>query len=286
MKEFKIKNSITRRDDESLKRYFVEISRYPALTAEEEKQLAVRIKAGDEAARNKLICCNLKFNVSVAKSYVGYQLSLTDLIAEGHKGLIKAADKFDSSREFKFISYAVWWIRHHMTAGITDQRHLIRLPGNQVAAIIAIYNAEGEMEQLLGRKPTQVELSEYTGLTEEKIRQAYLSDLCVDSLDDTDGEDFSPLETIADSMFPAPDNILEQQDAFRQIRSALKSLPGYQGKILYLFFDLGRSGPMSVDGIASHLDISIQTVQQNKTKGLTTLKSRPDLEHLHRYLTN
>ena len=196
MRQIKISYNITNRDSEGLEKYLVDISREPMVSVEEETELAHKISLGGpegEKARDRLVKANLRFVVSVAKQYQHKGLSLTDLINEGNIGLVKAADKFDATRGFKFISYAVWWIRQSIMQALAEQGRLVRIPLNQMGYIMRINQAIGRFQQTYGRMPSTEELAEITGIEEEKVTQSMASDNKETSIDAPlgDGEDNS-----------------------------------------------------------------------------------------------
>src|SRR6056297_304360 len=212
MRQLKITKQITQRNDDTINRYFNEISKYPMVTAEEEVELSVRIRAGDTDAFNKLVQANLRFVISVAKQYQNQGLSFSDLINEGNLGLVKAAKRFDETRGFKFISYAVWWIRQSIMQAISEQTRIVRLPLNRLSSINKISKAIPYLEQQFEREPTNGELADYLDINEtvvaenNKIKHRQIS---FDKPLAHDGDsDFSLYDIIETEGFPSPDNEL------------------------------------------------------------------------------
>ena len=228
MRQLKISKSITNRESESLEKYLQEIGREDLLTAEEEVELAQRIKKGDREALEKLTKANLRFVVSVAKQYQNQGLSLPDLINEGNLGLIKAAEKFDETRGFKFISYAVWWIRQSIHQAIAEQSRIVRLPQNQVGSVSKINRALNKFEQENERRPNVSEIAEKTDLPEEKVEVALKSNTRHVSVDApfSDSDDNSLLDVLVNDDAPMADRSLVIESLRNEIAAALNILSG------------------------------------------------------------
>lgn len=286
MRTLKIDKSITRRDHDTLLRYLQDIKKYPLLTADEEAKLALKIKEGDQAALDRLVNSNLRFVISVAKKYEGQGILLPDLIAEGNTGLMKAAARFDATKGFKFISFAVWWIRQSIMFAINEYKRMVRLPGNRIVELNEVWKAEQELEQKLERVATLEELAEYTELNPDAIRACYISGSYTSSLDDADLETDRPgiLAVLEDDMFPPADAGLDQADLAAELNRVLLSLPNRQRQILRLNYGLDGERAMFVDDIAILLGVSSQCILMNKAKGLETLRNNKKVKHLQAYL--
>ena len=286
MRELKIDKSITQRDHDTLTRYLMDMKKFPLLTAEEEVALATKIKAGDTAALDKLVVCNLRFTVSVAKKYEGQGILLPDLIAEGNLGLIKAAKRFDHTKGFKFISFAVWWIRQSMLHAIAEHKRIIRLPANQISDITEIWRAEQLLEQRLERQPTLEELSEHLDMKIEDIKTCQLSNAGTYSLDHASDNDEKQgmLEVLEDVLFSAADSGLEAEGLAFELGKALRTLPDRQRAILQLQFGLNGRIPMYVADIANLMGVSSQCVTMNRKKALISLRRNPMTAHFIEYV--
>lgn len=263
MKSFKITQSITDRQDASLGLYFKDVSKQPMIDAEEEIRLTRKIKEGNNEAINDLVKANLRFVISVAKQYQNSGLALVDLIQEGNIGLVEAAKKFDETRGFRFISYAVWWIRQSIMRAISEQCRTIRIPMNQVVYINKINKASEKFEQLNGRKPTSEELEEYTDIDPSKINIAMSSSSKTVSLDTPfKDEDVSCLlDVIPDTTISSADSEATKSDLTNAIESVLSKLPYRDRDILRMSFGIGMS-PMPNDEIANRFGIGSERVRQ------------------------
>lgn len=286
MRELKVDKSITRRDHDTLMRYLHDIKKYPLLSGEEEVRLAEKIASGDQAALERLINSNLRFVVSVAKKYEGQGILLPDLIAEGNRGLIKAAQRFDASKGFKFISFAVWWIRQAIIFAINEHKRIVRLPANRLSDLNEVWKAEQELEQKLERPATPEELAEYTELNPEKIRDCFTMGRPAVSLDDADPEQDRPgmLATLEDRMFNDADTQLISEGLNSQISAALNILPTRWQQILMLNYGLSGEYPMFVEDIADRLGVSSQCVLMNRAKALNALRNNTKVSHLKDYM--
>ncbi len=277
MRQLVITKQLTPRNEESINRYFSEISSYPMVTADEEVELSARIKKGDNAALDKLVLANLRFVISVAKQYQNQGLSLPDLINEGNIGLVKAARLFDASRGFKFISYAVWWIRQSIVQAISDQTRIVRLPLNRIAAINKIRKAVPHLEQMFEREPTDEEIAEFLDVKDENVETANRIKSRQVSFDmplGRDGEsDFSLYDTVQNDSIPSPDNQLMNESVLINIRRALAKLNHREAAILSLSFGLDSNATWSLQDIADKYEMSSERVRQIRSNGLLKLKS-------------
>lgn len=286
MKEIKIERSITNRSQDSLERYFQDMSAYPLLSADEEIVLTRKIKAGDAAALHRLVSSNLRFVISVAKKYEMQGLSLADLIAEGNIGLIKAAERFDESRGFKFISYAVWWIRQCIIYGISAHKRMIRLPLNQISGLHELAKAELRLEQRLERSPTRQELVDFVDISEGMTFDYLNNPVCGCSLDCPYGEESEePLgTTLKDINLPGPDELLEREGLKANIDLMMKVLNPRQRRILYLSYGIGNNLPMRNEDIGCLLGLSTETIRRAKKNALDTLRRIKKVQMLREYL--
>lgn len=286
MRQLKITHSITNRDIKSLDKYLQDICSEELLTPEEEVQLAQRIKAGDQAALDRLTKANLRFVVSVAKQYQNQGLSLPDLINEGNVGLIKAAKRFDETRGFKFISYAVWWIRQSILQAIAENSRIVRLPSNQLGALNKLKKEISKLEQKLERPPSEEELAELLDIPEDKIKSILgISGrhISIDAPLVAD-EDVNFVDVLPNEDTPATDDALMQESLSLEIERALSSLTEIEREVIRMFFGIGMSNAMSLDEIAMKFDLTRERVRQIKEKGLKRLKNSSKSKHLIAYL--
>ena len=278
MRQIKISNSITNRDSASLERYLADISKAPLITADEEVELARRIKAGDREALEKLTTSNLRFVVSIAKKYQNQGISLSDLITEGNIGLLRAAERFDETRGFKFISYAVWWIRQSILQAVAEQARIIRLPMNQVGAMAKVKKAVSLLEQKLERRPTVKEIADEIGMPEDKVEQLLsLNSRAVSTdapLDDEDDANFLDVYIAEDEK--QTDAAVEQESASKAIHNSLDLLNEKERTIIRMYFGLGTTREYSLEEIAMKLDISRERTRQIRDRALKRLKSEPN----------
>lgn len=286
MKEIKIERSITSRGQDSLERYFQDVSGYPLLSADEEIALARKIKAGDSAALNRLINCNLRFVISVAKKYEMQGLSLADLIAEGNIGLMKAAERFDESRGFKFISYAVWWIRQTIIYSISANRRLIRLPLNQINGAHELGKAELRLEQQLERSPTKQELIEFMDISEGMAFDYLQTPFCGCWLDRPHEQESGKTlhVTLKDLVLPLPDADLEKEGLTTDIDLMMRVLSPRQRRILNLSYGIGNDMPMLNDEISCLMGLSAETIRRVKKKALERLRNIKQIQQMRSYL--
>jgi len=276
MRQLVITKQLTPRNEESINRYFNEIGNYPMVSAEEEVELAASIRKGDNEALEKLVLANLRFVISVAKQYQNQGLSLPDLINEGNIGLVKAARLFDASRGFKFISYAVWWIRQSIVQAISDQTRIVRLPLNRIAAINKIKKAIPYLEQVFEREPTDDEIAIFLDVKNENVETANRIKNRQVSFDmpvggDTDSN-FSLYDTVQNDSISSPDTSLMNESLMINIRRALAKLNQREAAILNLSFGLDSNTTWSLQDIASKYGMSSERVRQIRSNGLSKLK--------------
>ena len=278
MRQLKISKQITQRNTGTLDKYLSDIAKDRLLTAEEEVELAQRIKEGDQAALDKLVRANLRFVVSVAKQYQNQGLSLQDLINEGNLGLVKAAQRFDETRGFKFISYAVWWIRQSILQAVAEQARIIRLPMNQVGALGKVKKAVSLLEQRLERRPTVKEIADAVGLDEDKVEQLMSltsRHISTDApLDDSEDANF--LDVFVQEDETKTDASVEQESTNKAIRHSLDMLSEKERTIITMYFGLGTQREYSLEEIAMKLDISRERTRQIRDRALKRLKSEPN----------
>lgn len=276
MRQLKITKQITRRDEESVNRYFQDINKYPMVTPEEEVELAKLIKNGDNTALRRLVVANLRFVISVAKQYQGQGLSFPDLINEGNVGLIKAAEKFDATKGFKFISYAVWWIRQSITQAISEQTRTVRLPLNKISSIKKITNAIPYLEQEFEREPTETEIADYLDVSYDEVKSANHVKKHQVSLDKSISRDDNNEENLASLIsshdIPPPDSNIIKESVVTDITRILKKLSRREAQIITMSFGLCNSPIYTLHEIALQCHISSERARQIKSNGLTKLK--------------
>jgi len=285
MRQLKITKSITNREGEALDKYLQEISKEELIGPEEEVELAQRIKKGDQKALDRLTRANLRFVVSVAKQYQNQGLSLPDLINEGNMGLIRAATMFDETRGFKFISYAVWWIRQSILQAIAEQSRIIRLPLNQQGAVNKVRKAMNQFEQENERNPSIEELSEHVDLPMEKIDEAMSIGTHHVSMDApfTDGSENSLLDVLENANAPMADSQLFDESMRSEVAQALNTLSERERNIVKAFFGIGQP-EMTLDEIGMKFGLTRERVRQLKEKALRRLRSNPKYGVLKAYL--
>lgn len=274
MRQLKISKSITNRDTGTLDKYLADIAKERMITAEEEVELAQRIKSGDQRALDMLVRANLRFVVSVAKQYQNQGLSLQDLINEGNVGLIKAAQRFDETRGFKFISYAVWWIRQSILQAVAEQSRIIRLPMNQMGALSKIKKTMAQLEQKLERKPSIKELSEAVDLPESKVESLISMASRQISTDAPlgDDDDGNFLDVFVKDDDPATDSKVEREYNDSIIRKSLDILTDKERKIIKMYFGLSEPREYSLDEIAMSLGLSRERTRQIRDRALRRLR--------------
>ena len=286
MRQLKITKSITNRESQSLDKYLHEIGREELITAEMEVELAQKIKQGDQVALEKLTKANLRFVVSVAKQYQNQGLTLPDLINEGNLGLIKAAQRFDETRGFKFISYAVWWIRQSILQALAEQSRIVRLPLNQVGSLNKINKAFSKLEQEFERPPSSDELASALDLTEEKVKDTMKVSGRHVSVDApfVDGEDNSLLDVMANNDSPKADLELMRESLQREIERSLATLSDREKDVVMLFFGIGKQHGLTLEEIGSKFDLTRERVRQIKEKAIRRLRHNSRSKLLKAYL--
>ena len=286
MRQLKITHSITNRDIKSLDKYLQDICSEELLTPEQEVQLAQRIKQGDQAALERLTKANLRFVVSVAKQYQNQGLSLPDLINEGNVGLIKAAKRFDETRGFKFISYAVWWIRQSILQAIAENSRIVRLPSNQLGALNKITKEIARLEQQLERPHSEEELAEMLDIPEDKIKAIMAirgRHVSIDAPLASD-EDVNFVDVLPNEDTPPTDSKLMQESLSQEIERSLSTLTEYEREVIKMYFGIGMPHPLSLDEIAMKFNLTRERVRQIKEKGIKRLKTSSKSKHLKAYL--
>ncbi len=275
MRQLKITKSITNRESASLDKYLQEIGKEELISVAEEVELAQRIKKGDRKALEKLTKANLRFVVSVAKQYQNQGLSLPDLINEGNLGLIRAAQKFDETRGFKFISYAVWWIRQSILQALAEQSRIVRLPLNQVGSLNKISKALQQFEQEHERRPSPEELANILDLPVEKVIETMKVQGRSISVDApfVEGEDNSLLDVLANDDSPSADASLNQESLSREVDRALRQLYDREREILKMFFGIGCQ-EMTLEEIGARFDLTRERVRQIKEKAIRRLRGQ------------
>lgn len=276
MRQLKITQQITQRTEQSAIRYFQDINKYSLISAEEEVSLSARIRNGDNAALEKLVVSNLRFVVSVAKQYLNQGLSFSDLINQGNLGLVKAAKKFDETRGFKFISYAVWWIRQSIMEALAEQTRIVRLPLNRISSINKISKATARLEQELEREPSEDEIAQFLDYTEdevEKINKIKKRQISFDKPLSYNGEnDFCLYDVVKNENFPTPDNKLMNESMKINIQRAIGKLSDREAGVLIKYFGLNNSRALSLFDIAREYGTSSERIRQIKNKALDKLR--------------
>jgi RNA polymerase primary sigma factor len=288
MRQLKISQKVTNRDTPGLDKYLQDISKVDMITPDEEVELAKRIKVGDMDALEKLTKANLRFVVSVAKQYQNRGLSLQDLINEGNLGLIKAAKRFDPSKGFKFISYAVWWIRQTIHQALAENSRLVRLPVNKINTMHKITQISSRLEQEFGREPTAGEVADMVDLTEEDVKlslQNYARTVSMDAPLGGEDEDGSRYDITEDVDAVSPENELLKESLKLEVLRTLSTLPPREADVLKYYFGLGSiSQPLLVEEIARRLSISPERVRQIKDKAIRRLRHNSRSRLLKAYL--
>jgi len=288
MRQLKITKQVTNRENASLDKYLQEIGRVDLITSEEEVELAKRIKQGDQAALEKLTKANLRFVVSVSKQYQNQGLSLPDLINEGNLGLIKAAQRFDETRGFKFISYAVWWIRQSILQALAEQSRIVRLPLNKIGAINKINRAFSKLEQEFEREPTADEISSILEITAQDVRDSMRTNSRHISMDAplTSGEDTSGnmYDLIENDDAPSPETGLLNESLRREIERSLRTLTTREAEVVRYFFGLNGQHALTLEEIGERFDLTRERVRQIKEKAIRRLKHNSRSKILKTYL--
>jgi RNA polymerase primary sigma factor len=286
MRALTIERSITNRSSEAVDKYLQDISKLSMITMEEEVDLARRIREGDQDALQRLVTANLRFVVSVAKQYQNYGLSLPDLINEGNLGLIKAATRFDESRGFKFISYAVWWIRQHILQAIAEQGRVIRLPLNKISLLVKIKRAHELLEQEYERAPTVEEIANKIDASEKEIKSTMSASLPVMSSDATLGtsDDITLMDMLENKESMRPDEELMSSSLKMDLKRVMTSLTSREVNVLTMFYGLGGISQSSLSEIGERYGLTTERVRQIKEKALTSLRMRSKSKFLKAYL--
>ncbi|MBL7739852.1 MAG: RNA polymerase sigma factor RpoD/SigA [Chitinophagaceae bacterium] len=287
MRQLKITKSITNRESQSLEKYLQEIGKVELITPEEEVKLATLIKQGDQRALDRLTKANLRFVVSVAKQYQNQGLSLPDLINEGNLGLIKAAQRFDETRGFKFISYAVWWIRQSILQALAEQSRIVRLPLNKVGLTNRVQKAFSQLEQEFEREPSAEELAEMLNMDLEEVSATLNISSRHVSMDTplSEGEDNTLLDVLENPNADRTDNELDHKESLKtEIDRSLKTLTERQKEVICYFFGIGVDHPMSLEDIGERFNLTRERVRQIKDKAITKLRTTNRCKLLRTYL--
>ncbi|BAO56598.1 MULTISPECIES: sigma-70 family RNA polymerase sigma factor [Nonlabens] len=286
MRQLKITKQVTNRESKSLDKYLQDISKIDLITAEEEVELAQRIKKGDQRALERLTTANLRFVVSVAKQYQNQGLKLPDLINEGNAGLVKAAKRFDETRGFKFISYAVWWIRQSILQALAEQSRIVRLPLNKIGSINKINKAFSHLEQLHERPPSPEELATELDMTVSDVKQSLKNAGRHVSMDAPlkEGETSNLYDVVRSGESPNPDKDLLHESLTLEITRALETLSQKEADVISLYFGIGNQQPMSLEEIGETFDLTRERVRQIKEKGIKRLRQNSRSKILKSYL--
>ena len=286
MRQLKITKQVTNRETASLDKYLQEIGKVDLITADEEVELAQRIKAGDQIALEKLTKANLRFVVSVAKQYQNQGLTLPDLINEGNLGLIKAAKRFDETRGFKFISYAVWWIRQSILQALAEQSRIVRLPLNKIGSINKINKMYAFLEQENERPPSAEEIAKKLDMTVNDVKESMKNSGRHVSMDAPliEGEDSNLYDVLNSGESPNPDRKLLHESLRIEINRALETLTPREADVVKLYFGLGEHQPMTLEEIGETFDLTRERVRQIKEKAIRRLKHTSRSKNLMTYL--
>ena len=286
MRQLKITKQVTNRETASLDKYLQEIGKVDLISADEEVELAQRIKDGDEIALEKLTKANLRFVVSVAKQYQNQGLSLPDLINEGNLGLIKAAKRFDETRGFKFISYAVWWIRQSILQALAEQSRIVRLPLNKIGSINKINKTYASLEQKYEREPSADEIANVLEISANDVRESQRNSGRHISMDAplVDGEDSNLYDVIMSGESPNPDDSLINDSLRTEIERSLTTLTEREADVIRLYFGLGSKHAMTLEEIGEKFDLTRERVRQIKEKAVRRLKHTSRSKILKTYL--
>jgi len=287
MRQLKITKQVTNRESKSLDKYLQDISKVDLITAEEEVELAQRIREGDQAALEKLTNANLRFVVSVAKQYQNQGLKLPDLINEGNVGLVKAAKRFDETRGFKFISYAVWWIRQSILQALAEQSRVVRLPLNKIGVINKINKTFSHLEQVNERPPSAIEIAKELDMSESQVKVALKNSGRHLSMDAPfkEGENDSNLyDVLSSAESPTPDDQLMRDSLSIEINRALGTLSQREADVIRLNYGIGNQPAMTLQEIGDTFDLSRERVRQIREKGIRRLKHQSKNKMLKKYL--
>jgi len=287
MRQLKITKSITNRESQSLEKYLQEIGKVELISPEEEVKLARQIKLGDQKSLDRLTKANLRFVVSVAKQYQNQGLSLPDLINEGNLGLIKAAQRFDETRGFKFISYAVWWIRQSILQSLAEQARIVRLPLNKVGLTNRVQKAYSQLEQEFEREPSAEELAEVLQMDLDEVTATLSISTRHVSMDTplSEGEEGTLLDVLENTNSERTDAELDHRQSLKQeIDRSMKALTERQKEVICYFFGIGVDHPMSLEDIGERFNLTRERVRQIKDKAITKLRTTNRSKHLRTYL--
>lgn len=286
MRQLKITKQITNRESFALDKYLQEIGKLDLVSVEDEAMLAKRIREGDTVALERLTKANLRFVVSVAKQYQNQGLSLSDLINEGNLGLIKAAQRFDETKGFKFISYAVWWIRQSILQSLAEQSRMVRLPQNKIGSINKLNKAFVELEQEFEREPTADELSDLLSLNSEDIDGLLHNNTKHISVDApmAEGEEYSLIDMIADDESKGPDGELMRQSLKDEVKRILSLLPRRDSEILIAYFGIGAKSTLTLEEIGDQFGLTRERVRQIKERAIRRLRRTSVSNQLKHYL--
>ena len=288
MRQLKITKQVTNRETASLDKYLQEIGRLELLTAEEEVMLARKIKDGDKLALERLTKANLRFVVSVSKQYQNQGLSLPDLINEGNVGLIKAAERFDETRGFKFISYAVWWIRQSILQALAEQARIVRLPLNKIGTINKINRAFSHLEQQFERPPSAEEMADYLDCSLKDVRESLKNNGRHVSMDapliEGDETSSSMYDVLKNDSLPGPEKGLEEQSLRKDIERSLGTLTARESDVVRLYYGLNGVSPLSLEEIGLQFELTRERVRQIKEKAIRRLKHTTRSRMLQSYL--
>lgn len=286
MRQLKITKQVTNRDTPSLDKYLQEIGRVDLISPEEEVILARKIKTGDNESLRKLVKANLRFVVSVAKQYQNQGMTLPDLINEGNLGLMKAAQRFDETRGFKFISYAVWWIRQAILQSLAEQARIVRLPVNKIGSINRINRAFARLEQEFEREPSSLEVAEILEMIPEDVKEALKTNGRTISMDAplSSEEDNNMYDVLQSNDTPSPDKNLINESLAYEIERALSTLSSREAKVLKLYFGLGMKHPFTLEEIGEKLDLTRERVRQIKEKAIKRIQFTTRCKILKTYL--
>jgi RNA polymerase primary sigma factor len=287
MRQLKISQQITKRESKSLEKYLQDVSKEEMITAEEEVELAIKIQNGDERALNRLVRANLRFVISVAKQYQNTGLTLEDLINEGNLGLIEAAKRYDHTKGFKFISYAVWWIRQSILKAAADNSRTIRLPHNRLGEIQKISKASNEFEQKNERTPTADELSDLTEMDVNKVEMSLKmskKQVSIDAPMSNDDDNNSLVSVLENSDTPDPSDNLLQESLSQDLERTLSYLKGMEAEVIRLFYGLGGASEMTLEEIGNTFGLTRERIRQIKERGLRRLRRVSNQTNLQTYL--
>jgi RNA polymerase primary sigma factor len=286
MRQLKITKSITNRESKSLDKYLSDISREGMINAEQEVELAKKIRDGDQRALEKMVKANLRFVVSVSKQYQNQGLTLPDLINEGNLGLIKAAQRFDETRGFKFISYAVWWIRQSILQAIAEQSRIVRLPLNQVGSLNRINRTVSQLEQQFERPPSDIEVAEHLDITSTKVKDTLKIGGRHVSMDAPfkEGEDHGLIDVLPNNDVPSTDSDLMRESLVREIERSLQILSERERDVLKLYYGIGSQHEHTLDEIGDKFDLTRERVRQLKEKAIRRLRNNSRSRLLKAYL--